>query len=218
MMTQRRIGRRGIGAALVALLTLGGPATEAGAAEGDHNGYEGPPYAVERVEGPVELRRYAAHVVAEVRVGGDRSAAVLSGFRILGGYIFGDNADGREIAMTVPVSQTPELPSGAGGTLRDASAGPWTVRFMMPSDFKADTLPAPKDDRIRFVTTRPERQIVARFSGIPSTNDFEEQGAALREWAAAWGLEITGGPHLYYYDDPMTLPWNRRNEIAFTVR
>ena len=28
---------------------------------------------------------------------------------------------------------------------------------------------------------------------------------------------MTGGPRFYYYDDPFTLPFNRRNEVAFTL-
>jgi hypothetical protein len=220
MATERKVGRRGVlwgvlGGVLGGV--FGGGAVLAAGGAG-YKGYEAPPYRVERAEGAVELRAYAPHLVAEVTVGGDRSAAVGTGFRILAGYIFGGNAEGREIAMTVPVSQTPELPAGAAGTLRAAAEGPWTVRFMMPSEFRPSTLPPPEDGRIRFVTTRAERQIVARFSGFPSTGAFERQAAALREMAAAWGVETTGAPHLYYYDDPFTLPWNRRNEIAYTLR
>lgn len=204
---------------LAAALAIGGVQAASAAEPGGHGGYEGPPYSVERAEGAIELRRYAPHLVAEVTVEGDRSAAVLRGFRVLAGYIFGGNAEGREIAMTVPVAQSPALPGGGlVGSVRDAETGPWTVRFMMPSDFRPDTLPAPDDGRIRFLTTPAERQIVARFSGLPTSGAFDSHAEALRGWAAAWGLTITDGPHLYYYDDPMTLPWNRRNEIAFGVR
>lgn len=176
-----------------------------GAGAETHKGYEMPPYTVEATEGPREVRAYGTHLVAEVMVEGDRSTAVGRGFRVLAGYIFGGNAGGGKIAMTVPVAQTP------------VGAGTWTVRFMMPSAWTRETLPAPKDARIRFVEVAPERQVVERFSGLPQTVDMEKRAAALRVWAEARGLRVTAGPHYYFYDAPMTLPWRRRNEVAFTV-
>lgn len=176
-----------------------------GAEAETHKGYEMPPYAVEAAEGAREVRDYGAHLVAEVTVDGDRATAVGRGFRVLAGYIFGGNDGGGKIAMTVPVAQTP------------VGAGTWTVRFMMPAEWTQATLPAPKDARIRFVEVAPERQVVERFSGIPQTTDMETRAAALRVWAQARGLRVTAGPHYYFYDAPMTLPWRRRNEVAFAV-
>lgn len=176
-----------------------------GAGAETHKGYEMPPYRIEATEEAREVRAYGAHLVAEVTVEGDRSTAVGRGFRVLAGYIFGGNAGGGKIAMTVPVAQTP------------VGAGTWTVRFMMPSAWTRETLPAPKDARIRFVEVAPEQQVVERFAGFPQTADMETRAAALRVWAEARGLRVTAGPHYYFYDAPMTLPWRRRNEVAFTV-
>lgn len=172
-----------------------------------HKGYEMPPYAVERAEGAVELRAYGPHLVAEVTVAGSRDAAIGTGFRVLAGYIFGGNDRGEKIAMTVPVTQAPA-----------AAKGQWTVRFMMPAAWTPGTLPAPRDGRIRFVPVPGERMLVERFSGIPRTADLEARATALRDRAAAMGLEIAGGPFFHFYDAPMTLPWRRRNEVAFALR
>lgn len=174
-------------------------------AETTHKGYEMPPYTVEAVEGARELRRYGPHVLAEVRVAGGRSRAIQTGFRMLAGYIFGGNATGEKVAMTVPVAQTP---------VGEA----WVVSFMMPARFTLATLPAPRDGRIRFVEAGPSRQVVERFSGLPATAGLEDRAEALRLWAQSAGYQIVGGPHYYFYDAPMTLPWNRRNEVAFTIR
>lgn len=174
-------------------------------AETTHKGYEMPPYTVEAVEGAREVRTYGPHVLAEVQVAGGRSGAIQTGFRMLAGYIFGGNATGEKVAMTVPVAQTP---------VGEA----WVVSFMMPARYTMDTLPAPRDGRIRFVEAGPSRQVVERFSGIPGTAGMEERAEALRAWAESQGYQIVAGPHYYFYDAPMTLPWNRRNEVAFTVR
>lgn len=170
-----------------------------------HKGYEMPPYVVELADGPAEVRSYDAHLVAEVTVSGNQDDSIGTGFRKLAGYIFGGNATGQKIAMTVPVAQSPQ------------SGGLWTVRFMMPKSFAAESLPAPQDSTIRFVQVAPERQAVLGFSGLRSDAVLAAREAELRQWIAAQGMSVTAGPHYYFYDGPMTLPWNRRNEVAFTV-
>ena len=179
-------------------------ATNAGA--DTYKGNEMPPYQVDRAEGAMEVRSYSAHVVAEVTVAGTREAAIGTGFRVLAGYIFGGNETGGKIAMTVPVAQSA------------AKAGDWTVRFMMPAASAAAGLPQPKDPRIRLVSVAAERQVALRFSGLRGDAALAEHALALADWAAAQGLTLTSPPRYYFYDGPMTLPWNRRNEVAFSVK
>lgn len=189
------------------ILALGVVMAGQAGAEGSHKGYEMPPYTVEWQNGTREIRAYGPHLLAEVKVSGSRSGAIQKGFRVLAGYIFGVNATGEKIAMTVPVAQTPE----PGGET-------WVVSFMMPARYTTETLPAPRTDAIRFVKAGSSRQLVERFSGIPGTEGLADRAEELRLWAKAQGYEITAGPHYYFYDAPMTLPWKRRNEVAFTIR
>jgi hypothetical protein len=62
---------------------------------------------VERV-GAIEIREYAAMIVAEVEVSGDQTRASNRGFRPLANYIFGGNTPRQEIAMTTPVTARPQ--------------------------------------------------------------------------------------------------------------
>lgn len=188
------------------ILALGVAMAGQAGAEASHKGYEMPPYTVDWQDGAREIRSYGPHLLAEVRVSGSRSGAIQKGFRVLAGYIFGGNATGEKIAMTVPVAQTPE----PGGET-------WVVSFMMPARYSTDTLPAPRTDAIRFVTAGPSRQLVERFSGIPGSDNLADRAEALRQWAQGQGHVIVAGPHYYFYDAPMTLPWKRRNEVAFTI-
>lgn len=169
-----------------------------------HNGYETPAYKVERADGAVEVRLYEPFVLAEVTVQGDRREAIGRGFRILAGYIFGGNAEEQKVAMTAPVAQ-----SGGGGS--------WVVQFMMPRAYRLETLPRPKDGQIRFQETDAVRQAVIRFSGMATAGALAKQEQALRDWAAAQGITLGAGPRYYFYDDPLTMPWNRRNEVAFVL-
>lgn len=192
--------------ASAALAVAAGWAGWAGAEGMTHKGYEMPPYRVEAAEGAREIRSYGARIVAEVTVRGDRRAAVNTGFRLLAGYIFGANAGGEKIAMTVPVDQA------------DQGGGLWTLRFTMPAAFTADTLPAPDDPRIALRPVPPARMVVEAFPGIPDGADMAARAAALAQWARTKGLTPDGGPVYSFYDAPWTPAGVRRNEVAFVLR
>ncbi|MEM8978372.1 MAG: heme-binding protein [Pseudomonadota bacterium] len=170
-----------------------------------HNSYEIPPYEVERRDGDFEIRRYAPHVLATVTLEGGRSGTIQRGFRELAGYIFGGNARSEKISMTAPVSQTP-TPSNDGQS--------WQVAFMMPGRYDLADLPKAKSNNIRFSKTKPERQAVVQFSGGWGQNKLQKQNDRLSKWMATQGLRASSAPRYYFYDDPFTLPWKRRNEVA----
>ena len=50
-----------------------------------------------------EVRRYPSYIVAEIDVDDDFKRAGNSAFRVLAGYIFGDNEPQQKMAMTAPV-------------------------------------------------------------------------------------------------------------------
>ena len=96
--------------------------------------------------------------------------------------------------------------------------GSWVVQFMMPSSYTLESLPKPKDASIRFVPLAAQRQVVVTFSGLARDSALTKNETALRDWAKAQGLKLTAGPFYYFYDPPWTMPWNRRNEVAFDVQ
>ena len=181
-----------------------------------YKGNETPVYTVEQTDGTVEIRTYAPHIAAEVTVPGSRDAAIGAGFRILAGYIFGGNASKTKVAMTTPVTQSEKIAMTTPVTQTGSDAG-WTVQFMMPAQYTLDTLPKPDDARIRLVTTQPHRMVVLTFPGIATTASLQSRTETLRAWAQAKGLTLQGAPQFMFYDSPFTLPWNRRNEVAFEL-
>lgn len=169
-----------------------------------YKGYEMPPFeAVARQDG-YELRDYAPHTLASVSVSGNLRSSASAGFRALAGYIFGGNASGEKIAMTVPVQQV-------------RSNDAYEISFMMPATFDLDELPRPNAGNIRFTRTKPERLAVSTFSGYATNAVLRRHSAELRDRLARDGLTIIDGPRYAYYDDPFTLPWRRRNEVAFVI-
>jgi len=181
------------------------------AENGMYKGYETPPYRTLETDGAIELRKYGPHLLAEVRVEGGRQRAAGTGFRTLAGYIFGKNGESAKVAMTAPVAQVAHR--GAEDSTRL-----WDVQFMMPSAYETDTLPTPDNPAIRFTRTDPQTQAVIRFSGFWTDRKLAEKAAELEGWMAERVLEAEGPPRYYFYDDPFTLPFNRRNEVAFVVR
>lgn len=186
--------------------------------------YEQPKHRVLEQIGPIEIREYAPMLLAEVDVTGDRSSAARDAFRILAGFIFGGNASQQRMAMTAPVTQhesagrgekiamtSPVTQIAADGVSSQAGTR-WTVAFMMPAQYTMATLPKPETDRIRFRMTEAERRAVIRFSGFSTASNLEKHRLELEKFVAQRQLKATGTPMMAFYDDPFTLPWNRRNE------
>lgn len=179
--------------------------------------YETPPYAVQAQLGQVELRNYAPYIVAEVTVQGDQRQALNTGFQVLANYIFGGNQARDSIAMTAPVGQSQSIamtsPVGQSG-----GDGTWDVTFTMPREWTLDTLPIPNSDAVRFRTEPAHRQVVYTFSGRATAAALRRAEGILRDAVGVHDLEVEGALQAYYYDDPFTLPWKRRNEVALRLK
>ena len=197
----------GIAAGLIALL----PATASAVEEAE--------YRVLKKDGAMELRAYAASIVAETRVEADFEDAGNRAFRKLFRYIDGDNTAQQEIAMTAPVSQTPvsqKIAMTAPVAQRPEGAG-WVVSFMMPGSYAMDTIPRPSDPAVQLRAVPAYRAAVVRYSGFWSEKGYQEHLRELQSWIAAQNLEVAGDPVWARYDPPFK-PWfMRRNEIVIPV-
>jgi hypothetical protein len=164
---------------------------------------EEPEYAVIEEYDDFELRFYDSYIVAEVDVDGDFEDSGNSAFRILAGYIFGDNAASEKMAMTAPVASQP--------------AELTTYSFVMEKKYTMETLPAPNDERIR-IREMPKRTMAVRqYSGRWTETKYEQNESALREALAAQGIQTVGGPVLARYNSPFSLPVLRRNEVMYEI-
>jgi SOUL heme-binding protein len=181
--------------------------------------YEQPRHSVVEREGAIELRRYEPMLLAEVSVQGERSAAIREGFKLLAGYIFGGNQGQQSISMTSPVTQSSkgEQIAMTSPVTQAASERGWVVAFMMPSRYTLDTLPKPKSERVQFRVAPAEYRVAVRFSGFSTESNLGSHRAQLMDWVQKRGLELRGEPVAAFYDDPFTLPWNRRNEWWVSV-
>ena len=170
-------------------------------------------------EGAFEIRDYPALVVAEVTVSGDQNQAANKGFRLLAGYIFGGNMRRESIAMTAPVAleRTSEEIAMTAPVTQTPSDGAWVVRFTMPESYSLETLPEPKDSRVKLRTIAPARFAVIRFSGLASMASVEARTAELVAFAKERHLQMIGPASLAQYNPPWTLWFMRRNEVMIQL-
>ena len=64
---------------------------------------ETPNYEIVESQANIEIRQYKPMIIAEVQMDGERKDAIGDGFRLLAGYIFGNNAIEQNIAVTTQV-------------------------------------------------------------------------------------------------------------------
>ncbi|WPL17351.1 SOUL heme-binding protein [Thiorhodovibrio winogradskyi] len=190
---------------------------------------EEPDYAVVS-EGPVfEVRRYAPQVLAETEVTGRFDKVGGEAFRRLADFIFGNNQAAEKIAMTAPVSQTPVVAKADKGGTRIPMTAPvkqqaaqtasetYRISFVMPSRFTLDTLPRPRDPRIK-LREEPERLMaVLRYSGGWGESRYLEHERKLLKAVQADGLTPIGTPVYARYNSPFSLPFLRRNEVMVEI-
>lgn len=186
---------------------------------------EQPQYDVVQAYVGFELRRYAPYNVAETRVTGDFEEVGNEAFRILAGYIFGNNQTSVKIAMTAPVNQTPA--TGAGERIamtapvsqspQADAPGTYTLTFMMPSGYTLETLPRPTDSRVRLRRIEGRLMAARTYSGTWSAERYREHETALLKAVQAAGLHSVGPPVFARYNSPFTLWFLRRNEVLVEI-
>lgn len=179
---------------------------------------ERPRYTVLRSDGDFEVRRYAPMLIAEVSVSGDRDQAIGDGFRLLAGYIFGNNISQTEMSMTAPVQQRPSQEISMTAPVQQQRDGhKWFVSFVMPSAFDISTLPLPNDPRVEIREIPVQEFVTIRFSGLNSKARLKEETTRLRNYVESNGLRVKGEAKYAFYNPPSTLPVFRRNEIMYQL-
>jgi DNA gyrase inhibitor GyrI len=56
-----------------------------------------------------------------------------------------------------------------------------------------------------------------RFNGFTTQASVAKQTERLKAWAKTKNLKLSPTAQVARYDDPFTLPWNRRNEILIDL-
>lgn len=185
-----------------------------------------------------ELRRYAAFALAETDMSQGATPSGGSGFGQLVGFIGGGNSEGRKWEMTTPVLTE----SGGGGDERgeeraaggerggSKSGAPPKMAFVLdenvpPADGESgDTAPfaSPRDPSVRTRVEDGGRLWASvPVQGWPLDGDVRRaerrlRGALARDGVAR-AVTAPGSYRLLRYNDPLTPPQLRRNELLVEV-
>ncbi len=179
---------------------------------------EQPKYKVVESDQSIEIRDYAAMIVAEADVSGERDKAISEGFRIIADYIFGNNLSSQKVAMTAPVTQqASEKIAMTAPVTQQGEGNSWQVRFIMPASYTMETLPKPKNPAVKLKEIDGKRFAVIRFSGFAGEDSLKRHTDQLTEFVRAKKLTTVAAPTYAFYNPPWTLPFLRRNEVMLEV-
>ncbi len=152
-----------------------------------------------------EIRLYSEVIQAQVSRGLGKNLTPSSNFRIIAGYIFGNNKSNEKIAMTSPV----EMWDTKSTT---------NMAFTMPSEYIFTNLPEPNDSKVKILRV-PERLVaVKKFSGFYGSKKVSKIARKLYESLLKKNLRPDGSYILAVYDPPTKLPFLRRNEIFIPIK
>ena len=182
---------------------------------------EEPKYSVLKEYENFEIRNYDSYLVAEVDIEGSYNKTGNEAFRILAGYIFGDNQSSTKMNMTAPVESEAIQPSErmnmTAPVFSNKNINGYTYRFVMESKYTQETLPVPNNSKIRITEIKDRVMAVISFSGRWSQKNFEKHEQILVNDLKNEGIGVASEAIYARYNAPFT-PWFlRRNEIMYEI-
>lgn len=165
-------------------------------------GVQASDYEIVARSGDVEFRMYPAQSVAEASIldAGNFEQSGNHGFRLLAGYIRGENDSGAELPVSAPVMQSSTH-----------------LQFLLSDEQHSSSLPQPSDASIQ-LRSLPQRVVAAlRYRGNWSEARFRKHAHSLLEALRNSGVEPLGEPRFARYNPPFIPGFARRNEVLVTV-
>jgi hypothetical protein len=165
---------------------------------------EMPKYTVLKKYDNFEIRQYESMIVAQTTMPANTyKKSANMGFRRIAGYIFGNNKQKQEIAMTAPVFM--EMGEDT------------KMAFVMPSKYSLAELPAPNSSSVSLVQVEPKKYAVVRFSGFASDRRIKKYTEKLKQLILDNKINAIGSYNFLGYNAPWEV-FGRRNEIAVEVK
>ena len=207
--TGGRTAQTVVAALLVAAFCLGGCAT-----------VPEPAHKVLSRNAGYEVREYAGYLVAETTVSGPWKGALNEGFRRLFSYISGNNESRTKVAMTAPVLSVDreKIPMTAPVLQERGAGGEQVVSFIAPASYTMETIPVPRDPRIRIRHVPAFTAAVLRYGGWTDPEKIARKTGELRSMLERDGRTPVPPFLSAQYNPPWTIPPFRRNEIIVGIR
>ena len=168
-------------------------------------------YNVLKKDKNIEIREYKSYIAASVTFK-SKSEFDEKAFRTLADYIFGNN-----ISMTAPVLTKGEKIGMTSPVLSNEQLEGWTMTFSMPSRYTLETLPTPKNEKVKIHQVERSKFAVIRFSGFMSDYNFNKNTERLKSWLDDNSYNHNNSFLRAGYNPPWTLPFLRRNEVLIPL-
>ena len=177
-----------------------------------------PRYALLSEEKGYEIREYGGYIVSEITVPGPYRDAMYAGFRILFDYISGNNASAQKIEMTAPVlEERPVAIEMTAPVLQETDTERHTVAFIAPEGYTLETIPVPKDPRVRIREVPAHKVAALRFGGWADAEKVRRKTSELKKMLERDGRTVLSPFRSAQYNPPWTPPPFRRNEILVEI-
>jgi hypothetical protein len=151
-----------------------------------------------------EIRYYPPAMLATVYSAANSYRQISTpGFRTLAGFIFGGNESNSKIAMTSPVHMD----------INDSAS---TMSFVMPSKYDEQSLPLPRDSRVKLEKSQAEYLAVLRFGGYANDAKIARYSGKLRTALEKNGISYSGNFRFLGYNPPFQFI-GRKNEVIVSV-
>lgn len=187
--------------------------------------YEEPEYKVIKEYDEIEIREYSSYLVAETVIDSTFEDAGSGAFNILFDYISGGNIKKEEIEMTIPVNQSKpklegekiEMTTPVNQSAKLNADGNYVISFVMPLKYTMETIPTPKDERVKIRKVEGKTVAVREYSGTWSEENFRENEQILLEELKSENFQTIGASNFARYNPPFW-PWFlRRNEVQIEI-
>jgi len=165
-----------------------------------------PTYVVLQKKNEYEIRKYDPYLTAYITFPGSYKTVTNKGFRALANYIFGDNKQNVSMPMTTPVFVE-----------KEAKIDGYIITFVMPASYKKETLPEPKDSRIKIEEKTSKKVAAYHFSWYPSARRVEQKKKAFMALLKRDGITPRSPIILARYNPPFVLPFLMRNELLVVI-
>jgi hypothetical protein len=183
---------------LILILVIGFVVVQLFALKSQHN-IETHAFTVKEKYDTFEIRTYEKALFTSVQLPNNSfKDAASNGFSVLAGYIFGGNKKNEKIAMTSPVKMS----------IQDSM----TMFFMVPHEFKKETLPLPNDSNIEFKEEAEKTVAAIGFGGWANAKKIDHYKRELRTALEAKDISYSNQFFFLGYNAPYEV-FNRKNEI-----
>ena len=161
-------------------------------------------YRLVQSEKVYEIRHYPPAMLATIYSSAKSYRQISTpGFRALAGFIFGGNESNTRISMTAPVHVD----------INDSTS---SMSFVMPSKYDEQSLPTPRDSRVKLEKSQAEYVAVLKFGGYANDEKIARYSDKLRKALEKKGISYSGNFRFLGYNPPYQFI-GRRNEIIVSV-